>query len=138
MKDILAAALAHVEAALAHGDSKYGENQWAKNEKPDAVNLQDHIQATQRHLTRFRNGEPIDESGHPALAHVAARALLALYFDERIRMDSIRKSRNIAYFGDLLNEMEGACGAGALSGKMNAARGALMSAYVAALEGTVQ
>lgn len=74
-----------VRRVMAHGDDKYGENQWDQNEKSTAENRADHIQAMGRHLKRYAEGERIDESGHPTLSHIVARGILALEFEERMK-----------------------------------------------------
>lgn len=77
-------ALSLTNAVMVHGDDKYGEGVWKDNGKSDNENLQDHLAAIQRHLNRHLMGAPIDESGHLALAHVAARALMALHFVHKV------------------------------------------------------
>ena len=78
--------LREVNAVMEHGDQKYGENAWLDH-KPDLEKeRRQHIDAMYRHLLRFLHGEEIDtDSGHPALAHVVARGLMALEFDQQIR-----------------------------------------------------
>lgn len=76
-------ALAAVAAAMKIGDEKHGLNAWDHNTKSVEENRQDMINGMGRHLRRYANGERIDESGEPTLAHVIARGLLALEFEER-------------------------------------------------------
>lgn len=75
-------ALQIVNEAMREGDRKYGENAW--RDKPAIADpterMADHVSAVERHLKRYTESqEPIDrDSGLPALAHVVARALIAL------------------------------------------------------------
>lgn len=74
-------ALRMVDSAMQEGDRKYGENAWRDKpviEEPRA-RVADHTAAVERHLKRHQAGELRDkDSGMPALAHVVARALIAL------------------------------------------------------------
>lgn len=74
-----------VDDTLAHGDEKYGANQWDHNEKSDVENRDNHLAAMGRHMKRYANGERIDESGKPTLGHIVARGMLALEYEERIK-----------------------------------------------------
>jgi len=77
-------ALRAVDRVMRHGDDKHGKNEWS-NHAGSTERRERHVAALRRHLERFLNGEVTDESGQPALAHVATRALMALEFDERLR-----------------------------------------------------
>ncbi len=76
-------ALESVALAMAEGDRKYGENAWIpKTDSRDwGTNVLDHTAGAGRHVERRLRGELIDESGLPALAHVGARALIALQIE---------------------------------------------------------
>lgn len=82
LSDLLLA-VDEVSAVLAYGDEKHGVRAW-DNDDLDDDNYIKHIEGMTRHLERLAKGETVDESGRRALAHVAARALLALEFDLRI------------------------------------------------------
>ncbi len=74
-------ALRLVDNAMKEGDTKYGENAW--RDRPVIADpeerVRDHVAAVRRHLDRHQAGEFFDaDSGYPALAHVVARALIAL------------------------------------------------------------
>lgn len=82
-------AIALVNATMRHGDDKYGVNAWLFKPKTTDLGerIEDHIAAADRHLKR-RMGSgmeppaPIDaDSRLPAMAHVAARALMALQLE---------------------------------------------------------
>jgi hypothetical protein len=49
------------------------------------VPADDHWDAAMRHLVAWRRGELVDESGHLALAHAAARVLLLLAREMEVR-----------------------------------------------------
>lgn len=72
-------ALQLVDLAMRTGDQKHGFEEWKKNGKPSRLNEISHVAGADRHLTRHMNGESVDhDSKLPALAHVVARALMAL------------------------------------------------------------
>lgn len=83
--DAMKNAMAVAVDVTKHGDAKYGENAW-DNGKSDAENREDHIKGLGRHLKRYAEGERIDESGYPTLGHIVARAMLALEFEERMKL----------------------------------------------------
>lgn len=74
-------ALALVQEAMLEGDRKYGKRAWIDRPKvaDPTERVWDHLEAVKRHADRHFIGETIDaDSGFAALAHVAARAMLAL------------------------------------------------------------
>ena len=62
---------------LTFGAAKYAENSWQTI--PNARNR--YLAALRRHISKYRQGEPLDnESGLPHLAHAAVNALFLLWF----------------------------------------------------------
>lgn len=80
-------ALAAVARVMKHGDDKHGKNEWYKSKKDPLLKIADHQAGIDRHVKRLRMGERIDaDSKELALAHIAARALMALEMDEQARL----------------------------------------------------
>lgn len=77
---IPARALAEVRAVLEHGAQRYGARGW----ETDGRLAADHLNASDRHLVRYLNGQDRDpDSGRHPLAHVVARCLIALELELR-------------------------------------------------------
>lgn len=72
----VAEAMAEVDAAMQDGDRKYGHNAW----KGGSQTSTDHLRGIERHMKRrMDDNQKYDgDSKRRALAHVAARAILAL------------------------------------------------------------
>lgn len=81
--DAIREALNETFAVIVHGDEKHGLNEW--RHVPPLVRegrIQKHIEALRRHSFRRANGVIREqESGRRHLAHVAARALIALQLE---------------------------------------------------------
>lgn len=74
----VSAALAEVAEVLAHGDEKHGMDAWRNS---DAL-ATSHALAVERHNNRWMAGQQRElESGKRHMAHVAARALIALQLE---------------------------------------------------------
>ena len=64
-----------VAQVFEHGADKHAPFGW----EDESITVEDQVQAMERHLDRWKAGEGVDaESGLPHLAHVAARALIAV------------------------------------------------------------
>lgn len=73
-------AMDEINAAMQEGDSKYGVNAWKRRADPDRVVA--NVQGARRHMYRWLAGETFDkDSKRRALAHVAARAIIALQLE---------------------------------------------------------
>ena len=69
-------ALKEIDEAMKEGDAKYGLDAWKDSGK---LKVGDHVKAITRHVRRWTMGEKYDrDSKRRALAHVAARAIIAL------------------------------------------------------------
>lgn len=72
---------------LALGAEKYGDNNWQKAEKDEA--LARYYAALRRHIGAFRRGERLDpETGLHHLAHAFCNLQFLYYFDSCTRSDS--------------------------------------------------
>lgn len=71
------ALVAPVVDVLQDGAAGRGEFGWQDRDPVE------HEEALIRHLERRQSGQLVDESGHLAAAHIAARALMLLWHDQR-------------------------------------------------------
>ncbi len=76
-----------------HGAEKYSRDNW-KNGKPD-----DYLSAALRHVSARAQGNRIDESGHPNLAHAICDLLFVLWMDNNSKTTPEQAMATFAWGG---------------------------------------
>lgn len=95
-------ALEEVMKVLQYGKSKYGDWNWLDNSAN--VNWSRYLNALERHLKKFKNGQDLDaESRLYELAHIVCNALMLLQYQiQNTGIDDRKKF----YIKDVKNETE--------------------------------